>query len=414
MVEFPMVMRLWRHPKCMACLLGVLACAWMAEASLAQAKPAVLIDLEGKVVRGTVLAIDDAGKISLADGSNSIKLNSLRSIELSAGEKPVGKDALADPAVVYLVGGGEVISDGVTLAADEFSLQTIAGPLSLSIDDVRAMRFGAGVAHPVFAQALREPDDEFDRFLTRNQEKLTTIRGFVDSIESEAVQIDLDGKTQALGKAKVYGVVLAAIETPGADEARHEIVLHDGSRMRGKLQGLAREKDGKSWLTVVCGASQMRLPWDVVTSIVIRSDRVQYLSQLEPVDVLEQPVVALPRRWKRDQNVLGRPLSIGEKQYSRGLGVQARSVLTFAAQGRYARFTATIGIDASTQGRGDCEFVIRGDGRELFRQRVKATDEAKAISIPMVGVERLQLIVEPGADLDFGDRANWCDACLVR
>jgi hypothetical protein len=36
------------------------------------------------------------------------------------------------------------------------------------------------------------------------------------------------------------------------------------------------------------------------------------------------------------------------------------------------------------------------------------------VRVDVAGVDRLELAVEYGADLDFGDHANWCDARLVR
>ena len=396
------------------CLVGWLVTWWLPATLLAERQPDTLWGLDGKRIQGTIQSIDEAGNLKLAGASQQIKLNALRKLDVSAAAKPTVQSPLLNNVVIYLVGGGYLNSESVVLAEDAFALKTIAGPLSVSIDDVQAIRWGAGKVRAEFTQALQAPDDESDRFLMLDETKIRTIRGFIESMDAESLRMELDGETQQVARAKAYGVVLAAIETPDASEVRHDIVLQDGSLIRGTLQTLEQDPAGAQWLSVSVGQNPLRLPWRVVTSIVIRSDRVQALSQLDPVDVLEQPIVSLPRSWKRDRNVLGQRLKIGDKEYATELGVQARSVLTFAAEARFARFTATIGIDASTQGRGDCEFVVRGDGRELFRQRVKATDPAKAVSISIEGVQRVQLLVEPGADLDFGDRANWCDACFVR
>jgi hypothetical protein len=89
-------------------------------------------------------------------------------------------------------------------------------------------------------------------------------------------------------------------------------------------------------------------------------------------------------------------------------------LLTFDIRGEYDVLAATIGIDAETEGRGDCMFVVRGDGRELYRQRVRGSDEPRDIQLDVKRVRKLTLLVEPGAELDLSDHADWCDARLIR
>jgi hypothetical protein len=138
------------------------------------------------------------------------------------------------------------------------------------------------------------------------------------------------------------------------------------------------------------------------------------LSDLTPVAVDEEPVVAYPRAWQRDRSVAGGPLTVGGQTFTKGIGVQAYSRLTFEAGAKFDVFTATIGIDDATAGRGDCLFVVLGDDQELFRKRMKATDAPSDLRVDIRGVKNVSLVVEPGEDLDLGDHADWCDACLIR
>ena len=73
-----------------------------------------------------------------------------------------------------------------------------------------------------------------------------------------------------------------------------------------------------------------------------------------------------------------------------------------------------IGIDDETNGRGDCIFLVLGDGKELFRARVTGTDEPRRIGVDIRGVRQVTLVVEPGEDLDLADHADWCDARMLK
>ena len=146
----------------------------------------------------------------------------------------------------------------------------------------------------------------------------------------------------------------------------------------------------------------------------IRSDRLVYLSDLTPVEVDEESIVAFPRSWQPDLSVRRRPLTLGAGTFAKGIGVQARSRLAFRAGGQYELLSATIGIDAETAGHGDCVFVVLGDGEERFRKRVKGSDPPYDLRVDVRGVNEVVLLVEPGEDLDLSDHADWCDACLIR
>jgi hypothetical protein len=156
------------------------------------------------------------------------------------------------------------------------------------------------------------------------------------------------------------------------------------------------------------------VPWADVRRVSIFSSRLVYVSDLEPVEVAEQPVVTFPKPWRRDRSVDGGTLTVGGRTFAEGIGVKPRSELTFAVDDRYELLTATVGIDAEAAGRGDCEFVVLGDGRELARKQVSSTGGPQDVKVDVRGVRRLTLLVEPGRNLDLGDHADWCDPCLIR
>ncbi|MBN1441860.1 MAG: NPCBM/NEW2 domain-containing protein, partial [Planctomycetes bacterium] len=79
--------------------------------------------------------------------------------------------------------------------------------------------------------------------------------------------------------------------------------------------------------------------------------------------------------------------------------------------GDVERFTAKVGVDDETQGRGSIRFLIYAGGEKRFDSGVmKGTQNAKPVDVELRGVRKLVLLVASGGDgIDF-DHANWADA----
>ena len=113
------------------------------------------------------------------------------------------------------------------------------------------------------------------------------------------------------------------------------------------------------------------------------------------------------------RNVIGSKLRIGEKAFENGIGCFAQSLLEYPLDGRFARFTATVGVDAAAEGRGSVVFEVHGDGKKLWASPLlSGLDAPKKIDLPVSGVKRLRLIVTDGGDGNRYDAADWCDPTL--
>lgn len=118
-----------------------------------------------------------------------------------------------------------------------------------------------------------------------------------------------------------------------------------------------------------------------------------------------------------NKTVENNPLTIGDQVFERGVGTHAPSDFVFRLDGKAQRFSALVGIDkeitASPNGRvrASAEFIVLGDGRELFNSGVmKSTMPAKEVNVDLRGVKELRLIVTDGGDgMDY-DHADWVTA----
>ncbi len=115
-----------------------------------------------------------------------------------------------------------------------------------------------------------------------------------------------------------------------------------------------------------------------------------------------------------DRNIVGGTMSIGGRAFSRGVGSHAPSVMHVELDGRAERFTASVGVDDETEGRGSVRFQVYGDGKRLFDSGVmRGGEEAKQVDVELGGVEHLMLLATDAGDDRHYDHADWAEATLV-
>ena len=104
----------------------------------------------------------------------------------------------------------------------------------------------------------------------------------------------------------------------------------------------------------------------------------------------------------------------GTKQsFGKGVAMHAPAELGVNLEGKgVSRFTARIGIsaDQTLANKADVNYVIKGDGKELYRKdHVISNGQSYLVDIDVSKVKDLRLIVEEG-DADYNDHALWADA----
>lgn len=98
------------------------------------------------------------------------------------------------------------------------------------------------------------------------------------------------------------------------------------------------------------------------------------------------------------------------RSYSRGVGVNSISVLSFLLNGNAVTFSAVVGVD--DMGRKDLahRFYVIGDRKILFESReMKWGDAPREVKVNLTGIKRLGLLVtvDPAIAKTY---ANWADA----
>jgi hypothetical protein len=100
--------------------------------------------------------------------------------------------------------------------------------------------------------------------------------------------------------------------------------------------------------------------------------------------------------------------------FSTGLGVHSASSMSYALNGRYSSFRATVGVDDETVGRGSVVFQVHVDGTLRWTSPVvTGTSPAVPVVLSVSGAQSLRLTVADGDDGTAYDHADWADAFLT-
>jgi hypothetical protein len=157
--------------------------------------------------------------------------------------------------------------------------------------------------------------------------------------------------------------------------------------------GMASEKKAELKFTV-----KSMLPRDV------------FLGLLEPV----RPGYG-NRSVEINRAVSGRPLSIGGTRYEEGIGTRGNSEVEYDLRGLFDTFSALVGVDdGNSNEKASAEFLVLGDGKELWRSGVLKKGGAKPMRIEISGVRRLVLRVTPSGINSGRIQADWVETTVAR
>lgn len=109
----------------------------------------------------------------------------------------------------------------------------------------------------------------------------------------------------------------------------------------------------------------------------------------------------------------GLPLRLRGAAHDKGLGVHGPSLVRYRLGQACSRFTADVGIDDETAGKGSASFHVFADGLELFDSGLMTgATPPKRVNVDLTGRRDLRLFVGVGGDDFQFDHGNWAGARL--
>jgi hypothetical protein len=307
----------------------------------------------------------------------------------------------------------------------------VANETRIPFTHLAAIEFRAATpaegAERLFQAAIAERAAGHDVLITGGAEPAKSLRGTLTEIGPEDAEFIYNDRPRRLGTDRVHAIVFA---TGAAQGKSGNVVaqLADGRPLHGdrgaggdlpagsdRVTGTLIDATPDLLRLVADFGQPIEIPIAALQTLEFRNDRVVYLSDLTPVSQTVTGLVHEPWPFRNDRNVFNQPLTLDGRQYEKGLGVHARSELTYALDGQYAAFAATIGIDDAARPAGDVEFRILVDGQEAYTSGpITGRDQARAIHVSLTNANQITLLVDFGGNADIADWAIWAEARLIK
>ena len=364
--------------------------------------------------------------------------------EFAAGELHEVRwpDAPVDPLADALTTQIELV-DGTRIPIAEFTVTDrvarVVSPFSGQplIIDVNLIKF-VELQQPSDASraawdALADKDVAGDLLLVTNREgkSVDHLAGVVGDVTAEQVSFKWDGETVPVKRSKVVGVAFFTNDRAKLPEAVCRVTLADGSI--AVVSNVSQRDDGAIVLKTPAGA-ELSIALDQLRHIDFSAGKLVYLSDLTPTESEWTPRIALPPgaqllgaygQPRGDQSFAGSPISIlwkndsipsrrDERTYSKGLALRSRTEVTYRLPDGMRRFSTIAGIDPATASQGHVTLEVRGDDRVLWEGEISGRRPPAEIDVELGSARRLQLRVDYGENLDYGDRLHLAEARLTK
>jgi hypothetical protein len=368
----------------------------------------VINQFDGTTITGKVRSIDKQGLLTGTDLPPALKLADIVSLDS-------GKSAKRLPnfdATIHLIDGGKLFVREPKISAETVFFRTGCELAEVPLQSLRAIVWRDS---PTIQRQTTNPSLDKDAVFVETPDGERGVEGIVEQLDNERLQINYQSESRKIGVAKINAIVMADLGLDPPPGPIAMVNMTDGSTVAGVISTLLDDT-----LSVELTGGFVELGVSMIASIAIPSDRQLFLSELEPLEVQQKTDFAVFRPWQKDRSVENNPLTIRygttEKvlEFNKGLGTQAFSLLVFKNSQGFDRFKAIVGIDAETQGRGDCQMVVLGDGIELWSRRIRGSDDPQEIDVDIEGINQISLVVYPGENFDLGDHANWGNARFVK
>jgi hypothetical protein len=271
-----------------------------------------------------------------------------------------------------------------------------------------------------FRRALQTEARKRDVVVLRNGDR---VEGVLNRIDADKLEIEVEKKTLSIKLPQVAVVALSTelAEKPKPKGVEGRLVVGGDDWTGGTRLTLrqATVRDGVLTGETTWGAA-VKVPVEKVAALDLAHGRAIYLSDLEAKDYESTPILGEEGpRWPlgRDGTADGFDLRLGGSTHDKGLGLHARSKVTYDLGGAYRRFEATVGLDDLRGRRGAVRVAVLVDGKAVKLERDGELTSAKGpltLTVPLKDAKTLTL------EVDFGGRGgvegvvDWIDARLVK
>lgn len=392
-----------------------LVVVWLSVVGIAvEAADLAVLRVDGRSVRGTLenFSLDHGVTVRVDGGEVTIDLDEVLQIDCAKTDTSI--ESAPASMVFHLKGGGRLFGRIVASADEGVRVKTTSlGEATLAFKHLRAIRSqmkNQAKAVEMFERSLAAPDVGKDVVVLVRDGKVRSFKGIVETLSTDGGQFRYRDRALPLNREFLFGIVFAKGSSSGSKPPL-TVELLSGESFGGRLH--AGDSAGLGIKTTF--AAEVTIPWSRMKRLIFRNDNVVFLSDLEPVSYRFRPFFNIDWPYRMDRAVSGTPLRLNGQSYAKGVGVHSSATLSFRVPPGFRKLVGVLGIDDAVRPRGNVEFRVTTEGRELFkRSPVRGTDPPKPFQINLEHVSIVDLVVDFGEQLDIADHADWANVRFVK
>lgn len=368
----------------------------------------------GDALQGQWLGVGD-GNVRIESRTEGVKTLTLDAL-MRATFDVSAPTSTGPPGTTIFLADGAVLFGKVVGATDD-SIEADcrwAGRVTLPIKSLAAVRFAAPAAaspqEAAFRDLLANRPADRDVLIASAGDTAKTARGVLQSLTETSISFRWNDQTLNVSHDRCYAIVLArGVDRPTTPAATMR--LRDDAVLAGDIL----DGDNATLGIHAPFAKRIDVPLREISQIAWHNPNVSFATTLEPTRYDFTPYLYGEWTWRVDRSAMNTPIRLDGRAYERGIGMRCGGSLTFATNGQYAVFAATIGIDDAVRPRGEVIFRVLADDNEVFNSGpVTGLENSRRVSVDVSGAKTVTLVVDVGTRTDVGGCADWADARFIR
>jgi hypothetical protein len=330
--------------------------------------------------------------------------------------------------------------DGSRLAYSTFSLEKQHATLGVSFSERPLIvgrqalrRIDLRPSAPLIVAALEEIERKElagDAIVVaqRGSESMDYLTGVIGDVTTDQAIFEWEGDRVPVKRSKIAALVFYQPQQPTGGEATCQLTLTDASLVVASKVTLTDQL-----LTVATPAGlELQVPMEMLVRADFSSGKIQYLSDMTPIEVRWTPALGVPpiesvqqRSLPRpDSSYAGTPLTLlwkdgknrGRREvrtYEKGLALRSSTDVSYRLPPGMRRFSAIAGINPDDASAGSVMLTISADDAVLWEGPVKGA-KPHEIDVELGEARRLHIRVDYGENLDFGDQLHLVEARVTK
>jgi alpha-galactosidase len=141
------------------------------------------------------------------------------------------------------------------------------------------------------------------------------------------------------------------------------------------------------------------------------------VAHADPLNVETLDLSKMSAGWQKpllNQSVGGAPLKVAGQTFARGIGTHADSQLALNVFGSATHFSALVGVDDETGGKGSVTFEIYADRKlKATSGPMRGNDKPRRLDVDLTGAQQIALVAQSGDDGIEFDHADWLEPTLT-